>query len=186
MVSQGTVACDTQVFRGPRRSSGDGCLSCAGSRCGRCRRSPLSGGAPATRFLGPGLLIWPVDGLAHLASEVERLTVTVGKPPPSRSFFGHVTLARGRQGLDLRRAPQVLTPLAMSWAATSLTLVESELHPDGARYRVVDEFPFPCLPAGPRSPRRACRSRPVRPLPMTAWCTGAGRHGDGWHGDGWR
>ena len=117
---------------------------------GGAGEAPLAEGGPATRFLGPGLLIWPVDGLAHLASEVERLTATVGKPPPSRSFFGHVTLARGRQGLDLRRETQLLTPLALSWTASSLTLVESELHPDGARYRALDEFPFPRLAAGPR------------------------------------
>jgi 2'-5' RNA ligase len=105
--------------------------------------APFANGGPRTRFLGPGLLIWPVDGLADLANEVERVTATIGKPPPSRSFYGHVTLARGRQGVDLRRSPQLLTPLALSWTATSLTLVESELHPDGARYRVLAEFPFP-------------------------------------------
>ncbi len=114
--------------------------------------APLANGGPGTRFLGPGLLIWPVDGLAQLANEVERLTATVGKPPPSRSFFGHVTLARGRQGLDLRRETHLLSPLALSWTATSLTLVESELHPDGARYRVLDEFPFPGLPPEPPLP----------------------------------
>jgi len=111
--------------------------------------APLADGGPGTRFLGPGLLIWPVDGLAHLANEVERLTAAIGKPPPSRSFYGHVTLARGRQGLDLRRATHLLTPLASSWTAASLTLVESELHPDGARYRLLDEFPFPGPPPGP-------------------------------------
>ncbi|HUC14083.1 MAG TPA: hypothetical protein VMS00_06495, partial [Acidimicrobiales bacterium] len=105
--------------------------------------APLADGGPGTRFLGPGLLIWPVEGLAQVANEVERLTATIGKPPPSRSFYGHVTLARGRQGLDLRRATRLLTPLALSWTVTSLTLVESELHPDRARYRVLEEFPFP-------------------------------------------
>ena len=114
--------------------------------------APLADGGPGTSFLGPGLLVWPVDGLAHLANEVERLTATVGKPPPSRSFFGHVTLARGRQGLDLRRATHLLTPLALSWAPTSLALVESELHADGPRYRVLSEFPFPGLPPEPPLP----------------------------------
>jgi len=105
--------------------------------------APLADGGPGTRFLGPGLLIWPVDGLAQVANRVERLTATIGKPPPSRTFYGHVTLARGRPGVDLRRAPHLLTPLAMSWPALSLTLVESDLRPDGAHYRVVEEFAFP-------------------------------------------
>ena len=105
--------------------------------------APLADGGPGTRFLGPGLLIWPVDGLTEVANEVERLTATIGKPPPSRSFYGHITLARGRQGADLRRSPHLVTSLALAWTATSLTLVESELHPDGARYRLVEEFPLP-------------------------------------------
>jgi len=113
-------------------------------------QAPLADGGPGTRFLGPGLLIWPVNGLAQMAAAVERLTAAIGKPPPTRSFYGHVTLARGRQGLDLRRATHLLAPLALSWTATSLTLVESELHPDGASYRVLEEFPFPSLP-------RSCR-----------------------------
>jgi len=112
----------------------------------RAGGAPLANGGPGTRFLGAGLLVWPVEGLAEVANQVERLTATIGKPPPSRSFYGHVTLARGRQGVDLRRAPHLLTPLALSWTATSLTLVETELHSDGARYRVLEEFPFPDLP----------------------------------------
>ena len=108
--------------------------------------APRADGGPGTRFLGPGLLIWPVDGLTEVANEVERLTATIGKPPPSRSFYGHVTLARGRPGVDLRRSPHLVTSLALSWTATSLTLVESDLHPDGARYRVLEEFPFRDLP----------------------------------------
>jgi RNA 2',3'-cyclic 3'-phosphodiesterase len=112
----------------------------------RASEAPEANGGPGTRFLGSGLLIWPVAGVAQLAKEVERLTATIGKPPPSRNFYGHVTLARARPGVDLRPATQLLSPLAMSWTATSLTLVESELHADGARYRVLDEFPFPGQP----------------------------------------
>jgi 2'-5' RNA ligase len=110
------------------------------------RQAPLAEGGPQTHFLGPGLVVWPVEGLAHVAMALEHLTATIGKPPPSRSFYGHLTLARGRQGVDLRRAPHLLAPLAVSWTATSLTLVESQLHPDGARYGVLEEFPFPGLP----------------------------------------
>jgi 2'-5' RNA ligase len=113
--------------------------------------APLAEGGPGTRFLGPGLVVWPVEGLAQVADALGRLTATIGKPPPSRSFYGHVTLARGRQGVDLRRAAHLLSALVLSWTAASLTLVESELHPDGARYRVLEEFPFPRLLRSGRS-----------------------------------
>ena len=106
--------------------------------------SPLiADGGPCTRFLGPGLVVWPVEGLSAAATSVEQMTTAIGKPPPARDFYGHITLARGRQGLDLRRATELLTPLATSWAAASLTLVASELHPEGARYRVMQEFSLP-------------------------------------------
>ncbi len=107
---------------------------------------PLLQGGPGSRFLGPGLLVWPVEGLGQVASALEGLTATIGMPPPSRGFYGHITLARGRRGLDLRRATELLSPLALSWTATSLALVASELHPDGARYRVLEEFAFPGAP----------------------------------------
>jgi len=124
-------------------------MSLAADRAGE---APLANGGPSTRLLGSGLVIWPVDGLAQLAKEVERLTATIGRPPPSRSFYGHITLARARQDLDLRRATHLMSPLALSWTATSLTLIESELHSDGARYRVLDEFPFPGLLVEPPAP----------------------------------
>lgn len=121
--------------------------SAALARAAEGLTSPLlAEGGPRTRFLGPGLVVWPVEGLAPAANAVERLTAEIGKPPPSRNFYGHITLARGREGLDLRRSAHLLTPLAGSWTARALTLVESDLHPDGARYRVVEDFPLPAAP----------------------------------------
>jgi 2'-5' RNA ligase len=99
-------------------------------------------GGPATRFLGPGLVIWPVEGLGPLARATERATARLGKPLPERKFFGHLTLARGGRGTDLRRFGHLLAPLAMTWPVTSLTLVQSELHPQGARYRILEELPL--------------------------------------------
>ncbi len=99
-------------------------------------------GGPWARFLGPGLVVWPVEGLALAARATERATARLGQAPPARKFLGHLTLARARTGVDLRRAPQLLAPLAMTWPVTSLTLVQSQLHPEGARYRVVDSFPL--------------------------------------------
>lgn len=102
--------------------------------------APTAEGGPRARFLGPGLVVWPVEGLQAMAKAVGRGTSTIGQPVPDRRFFGHVTIARGRRGVDLRAAHHLLSPLSMSWPVTSLSLVQSELHPDGARYRDIERF----------------------------------------------
>jgi 2'-5' RNA ligase len=99
-------------------------------------------GGPATRFLGPGLIVWPVEGLRPVAGPVERATAQVGEPVPVRPFFGHLTIARGARGTDHRSAPRLLAPLAASWPVTSLSLVRSDLTPAGARYRDIRGFPL--------------------------------------------
>lgn len=101
---------------------------------------PSANGGPGTCFLGPGLVVWPVEGLQAAAEAVERTTAQIGQPVPGRRFFGHMTMARGRRGADLRPARHVLSPLVASWPVTSLSLVQSELHPDGARYHDVERF----------------------------------------------
>lgn len=107
-------------------------------------------GGPATRLLGPGLIVWPVDGLSGVARAVEEATASVGQPVPDRPFFGHVTIARGARGADFRAAPHLLATLAGSWPATSLSLVHSQLGPGGPRYRDLQTFPL-----GPRPARGA-------------------------------
>jgi RNA 2',3'-cyclic 3'-phosphodiesterase len=97
-------------------------------------------GGPGTRFLGLGLVVWPVEGLQLVAKAVEKATEEIGQPVPERRFYGHMTIARGRRGADLRSARFMLAPLAISWLVTSFSLVQSELHPDGARYRDVERF----------------------------------------------
>ena len=57
-------------------------------------------GGPATKFLGPGLLIWPVDGLCA-AGPIGQATAHIGQPLADRPFLGHVTVARGAGGADL-------------------------------------------------------------------------------------
>lgn len=107
----------------------------------RKTRGPiLVTGGPATRFLGRGLIVWPVAGLDELAGAVERATRRLGKPPAHRPFRGHLTIARGSAGADLRHAGELLTPLSSSWEVSSLSLVESHLNPEGARYRDVASF----------------------------------------------
>jgi 2'-5' RNA ligase len=99
-------------------------------------------GGPGTRLLGPGLVVWPVEGLAGVAGAVEQATAGIGERVPDRRFVGHLTIARSQRGTDLRRARHLLQALAMSWPASSLSLVESVLSPAGARYRDVEAFPI--------------------------------------------
>ncbi len=101
---------------------------------------PTAQGGPGTRFLGPGLVVWPVEGLQVVAEAVESATAEIGQPVPGRPFFGHMTMARSRRGADLRGARHLLSSLATSWPVTSLSLVQSELHPDGARYGDLEKF----------------------------------------------
>ncbi len=91
-------------------------------------------GGPATKFLGPGLLIWPVDGLGPAAGPIGQATAHIGQPLADRPFLGHVTVARGAGGADL------LSPLSASWPVTSLALVHSRLGAGGARYRDICTF----------------------------------------------
>ncbi len=59
---------------------------------------PTAQGGPGTRFLGPGLIVWPVAGLETAAEAVEKATAGLGQPVPDRRFYGHMTIARGRRG----------------------------------------------------------------------------------------
>jgi len=109
----------------------------------------MAEGGPGTRLLGPGLVIWPVEGLQGVAGALGTATAEIGQPVPDRRFYGHVTIARGRRGVDLRRLRDVLVPLSAAWPVTSLSLVQSELHPDGARYRELESF---AIEEGPGRP----------------------------------
>jgi 2'-5' RNA ligase len=97
-------------------------------------------GGPATRLLGPGLVIWPVSGLASLAGKVAELTADIGQPPADRPFLGHVTLARARRGADVRRLPGLRNELSASWPVRSIGVVQSLLRQQGAEYSPVAEL----------------------------------------------
>jgi len=105
--------------------------------------------APSTTAeLGPDLgrfgrriLHVPVGGLERVAAAVVDTTAAVGRPPEDRPFAGHITLARARdrrRDVDLRLLAGV--PVAASWSVGEVCLVESRLHPHGARYEVVERF----------------------------------------------
>lgn len=94
---------------------------------------------PASRRLGARVLVLPASGLGELAAEVRTLTADIGQPPDKRDFTGHLTLARARKRIP---ATVVGLPFEAEFLATELWLVDSELHPDGARYTQLSHWPL--------------------------------------------
>ncbi|MDQ4070849.1 MAG: RNA 2',3'-cyclic phosphodiesterase [Actinomycetota bacterium] len=95
---------------------------------------------PALDRLGRRILHVPVNGLDEVAASVVARTSPLGKQPEDRPFHGHVTLARvaKRARVDLRALTG--TPVDATWDVDSICLVESRLHPAGARYQVLERF----------------------------------------------
>jgi 2'-5' RNA ligase len=83
---------------------------------------------PATARLGRSVLVVPVAGLDEVAAAVRH--------PDDGPFRGHLTLARMRRG----SVPSAVvgTEVSARWRARRATLVASETHPSGARYRIVE------------------------------------------------
>jgi 2'-5' RNA ligase len=83
----------------------------------------------------------PEAPLAALAAGVERGVVAAGCSPEARTFRGHLTLGRVREG----GAPPALAGLAVPPAVFDVTesvLFESELHPSGSRYTPLERVPL--------------------------------------------
>jgi 2'-5' RNA ligase len=93
---------------------------------------------PRPTRLGRGVLMLPVTGIDDLAAAVVQATAHVGAPPESRPFRGHLTLAESRRG----KPPKLDAELRASWPVTEVALVESYLHPAGARYETVHTVPL--------------------------------------------
>ena len=76
----------------------------------------------------------PVAGLEPVAAAVVASTASFGRPPDTRPFTGHLTLARSKQG-----SVRALAGAAISgrWTVDEVCLVRSQLHPHGARYSTV-------------------------------------------------
>ena len=92
------------------------------------------------RRLGSRVLMVPVAGLDEIAAEVIAATAEVGEPPEDRPFKGHLTLARARGRVDFR--PLAGHPITGRWPVDEVTLVESRLHPKGARYETIARVPL--------------------------------------------
>ena len=95
---------------------------------------------PAVGRFGRRVLHVPVAGLEELAAAVVTSTAAIGEPPEDRPFAAHLTLARARarRGIDLR----ALTgeALAATWPVEEVCLIESHLHPHGARYEMLQRI----------------------------------------------
>jgi len=88
---------------------------------------------PRPTRLGRGVLMLPVAGIDQLAAAVVQATAHVGAPPDTRAFRGHLTLAESRRG----KPPKLDAELRATWPVTEVALVESYLHPAGAKYETV-------------------------------------------------
>jgi 2'-5' RNA ligase len=101
---------------------------------------------PATTArLGPGVdvlaeraVVVPVDGLDDLAQIVNDRTRAVGEPPRKR-FIGHLTLARVKRHAAM--PPVVGAFVTATFDVAEIALVQSRLHPAGARYETVHTWP---------------------------------------------
>ena len=102
---------------------------------------------PTTVRLGPAVdiadqrtLFVPASGADALAAEVVRVTRELGDQAIRRRFLGHVTIARLKKRANM---PRVLGELIdIEWQPTEVALVESTLHPDGARYDTLATYPL--------------------------------------------
>lgn len=92
-------------------------------------------GGPGLELLSPTVWCLPIAGLDELANAVRGSTAAIGAPVGDRPFRGHLTIARGKGLAPLATLPAVR--FSASWPVEALTLVASELHPGGARYRVI-------------------------------------------------
>lgn len=85
-------------------------------------------------------LVVPVAGVEPLEAAIRTATGTIGEPP-RRRFVGHLTLARVPRGADPTGSPVLGAAVSGSFDITEVALVESELRPTGAVYRILATFP---------------------------------------------
>lgn len=94
-------------------------------------------------FAAKGILFATVTSslaLVQLHQAVSTRSQLCGIRPESRSFRPHVTLARSKSRAGHKTLQKLSTPqlpsfgAPLTWTATELLLVRSELHPQGAQY----------------------------------------------------
>jgi 2'-5' RNA ligase len=93
---------------------------------------------PAVDVFAERALVVPVAGLDDLARAVETSTRDVGERS-RRRFIGHLTIARVKPDVPMPRALGELVSAAFD--VDDVELMQSRLHPDGARYETIGSWP---------------------------------------------
>ncbi len=127
------------------------------ARLARLERPVTAVVGPGPSAFGRGVWVLPVAGLDGLAAVVDGLVGPAdglvgpadGLAGPAdglvgpadglaRPFHGHLTLARAKHPSLLKGLPR--PAISFSWDVGEVTLVNSTLHPEGARYDVVERW----------------------------------------------
>jgi 2'-5' RNA ligase len=88
------------------------------------------------------VLVAPVTGVDQLAGSVSAATRELGSQATRKRFVGHISLARLRR--NGRNMPRILGALIQAeWTVDEVALVQSTLHPDGARYDTLETWHVP-------------------------------------------
>lgn len=96
---------------------------------------------PAVTLLGTRIVMLPVAGLEALAAATTEAFADVGEPQPERDFQGHLTIAR-LKGAPLRDPSTVSvigTPIDLTFRASTIALIKTELAPEGATHTLLAE-----------------------------------------------
>lgn len=94
---------------------------------------------PAVDLLGTRAVVVPVGGLDDLAAAVDTVTGDLGDVRRPRRFVGHLTLARVKR--HHRVGKIVGLACDAEFDVAEVALVESRLHPSGARYETIATWP---------------------------------------------
>ena len=97
-----------------------------------------------------------LDALSRLQQVSEASINALGHPPEQRPFRPHITLGRPRRSVSdaqLSRIGQVVLTLSpprpVPWLVDSIEVMQSELHPSGARYTILGSAPLNSPPVPP-------------------------------------
>lgn len=90
-----------------------------------------------------------LDALSGLQQASEEAINALGYPPEQRPFRPHITLGRPRRSVSdaqLSRIGSVVSvttpPAQAGWQVGAVDVMQSELHPSGARYTVLGSAPL--------------------------------------------
>ncbi len=90
-----------------------------------------------------------LEALSNLQQAAENAITGLGHQAEERPFRPHITLGRPRRSLsDTRRArigqavSELAPPTPVVWKVESVEVMQSELHPSGARYTVLASLDF--------------------------------------------